>query len=311
MQKTIFFCGCLLLSAFVSADEPIKHKLLLLDESRGQVLYVDQTAPEKDWQIKIDGGRAWGVQLVGNHRFLTAMPDPGGYREYDLNTKQAVRERFDKERYGGAMSAIRLPDGRTVLACDKNGAAFFVFDTEDKEVASWNFPGFVKIRQVRRTNRNTLLFGSNTDKIYETDLTGKILRETTLHAAQYIYQISELPNGHYLAAAGYGGFLAEIDKENNVVQRWGGKPEPEGLLYFFMSQFQVLPNKDIVVATWTGHGADDSKKGQQVVEFAPDGKVVWKWHDPQRAGSIHGVIVLDALDTNLFYDGTVPSEPQP
>ncbi|MDR0871485.1 MAG: hypothetical protein LBN39_11910 [Planctomycetaceae bacterium] len=302
MQR-LLLCFCFVLfCSFVSAAEPVKHKLLLLDESRGQMLYVDQTASEKNWCIALEGGKAWGLQLTGDNRVLVAMPTQGGYREYDLTTQKVVREKFDKNRYGGAMSAIRLPDGRTVLACDRDGAGFFVFDEGDKEIAAWNFQKFIKIRQIRRTNRDTLLFGSNTDKIYETDLTGKILKETTLPDAQYIYQISELPNGNKLAAAGYGGFLAEIDKDNNAVKRWGGKPEPAGLLFYFMSQFQVLKNGNIVAATWTGHGADDSKKGQQVAEFAPDGKVVWTWHDPQLAGSIHGVIVLDDLDTKQFYN---------
>ena len=61
--------------------------------------------------------------------------------------------------------------------------------------------------------------------------------------------------------------------------------------------FQVLPNGNAVVTTWNGHGAEDSRKGPQIVEFDKEGKIVWQWHDPERAGSILGVIVLDALDT--------------
>jgi hypothetical protein len=71
-----------------------------------------------------------------------------------------------------------------------------------------------------------------------------------------------------------------------------------------MSQFQTLKNGHLVVATWTGHGANDSEKGQQVVEFDSNGHVVWTWHDPKLAGSIHGVIILDDLDTKNFYDDT-------
>ena len=34
----------------------------------------------------------------------------------------------------------------------------------------------------------------------------------------------------------------------------------------------------------------------------PDGKIVWQWHDAGRAGSLHGVIVLDDLDTAVLND---------
>jgi hypothetical protein len=30
--------------------------------------------------------------------------------------------------------------------------------------------------------------------------------------------------------------------------------------------------------------------------FAPDGKLLWSWHDPKFAGTIHRVTVMDDLD---------------
>ena len=38
--------------------------------------------------------------------------------------------------------------------------------------------------------------------------------------------------------------------------------------------------------------------------YPSGGKIVWQWHDPQRAGSIHGVIVLDALDIQRLNSDT-------
>jgi hypothetical protein len=64
----------------------------------------------------------------------------------------------------------------------------------------------------------------------------------------------------------------------------------------------VLKNGDIVVCNWTGHGAKDGEKGAQILQFDPSGKVVWKWHDPVRAGSIHGVIIMDDLDPTVLND---------
>ncbi|MDR2845491.1 MAG: hypothetical protein LBV28_05315 [Puniceicoccales bacterium] len=287
---TLLFCATLV------AAEPIRHRLLLLDESRSQLLYVDQFAPEKSWRIPVEGGPAWGLQLLdGGERVLTAVPKKGAFREYDLATQKVVREVADAKRYAGAIGAWRLPDGRTVLGCESKPTRFYLFDAAGKEVAVWKFPGVRMLRQVRPTSRNTLLFGSHKDQVLEISLEGKTVRQFKVPGAVYNYQISELPNGNLLAAAGYGGFLAETNGNGKIVRKLGGKPEPEGLHYNFMAQFQVLKNGNTVVATWTGHGAADSEKGQQLVEFDPAGAVVWKWHDPKLAGSIHSVIVLDDI----------------
>ncbi|MDR0392068.1 MAG: hypothetical protein LBH59_09185 [Planctomycetaceae bacterium] len=288
----------------ITSEKQIQHKMLLMDESRSQLLYIDQTDSTKDWKLNIEGGPARGLQLIGKNRILVAMPRKGGFREYDLTTRKIVRECINSSRYANSMDAIRFPDGRTVLGCDRGIVRIFMLDAEGRETAAWEFPTMKTIRLARRTARNTLLFGFNTDKCCEVSLEGKIIREVQLPDSKHNYQIVELSNGNWLIAAGYGGFLAEVDREGQVIRRWGGKPEPAGLHYYFMSQFQTLKNGNLVVATWTGHGANDSKKGQQVVEFDPKGNVVWKWHDPQLAGSIHGVIILDDLDTKNFYDDT-------
>jgi hypothetical protein len=70
----------------------------------------------------------------------------------------------------------------------------------------------------------------------------------------------------------------------------------------FFAGFQVLKNGHLVVSNWTGHGANDSVKGHQVLEFDADGRLLWSWHDPALAGSIHGVIVLDDLDPSRLHD---------
>jgi hypothetical protein len=288
----------------IPAVESVQHKMLLLDESRSQLLYVDQTDSNNNWKLDIEGGPARGLQLIGNDRVLVAMPKKGGFREYDLTTRKIVRECFDPVRYAGAMDAVRFPDGRTVLGCDRGFVRIFLLDANGYEIAAWEFPTMKIIRLIRRTTRNTLLFGSNMDKCYEISLEGKMIRELQLSGGKHNYQVTELPNGNWLITGGYGCFLAEVDRENQVVRRWGGQPAPAGLSYIFMSQFQTLKNGHLVVATWTGHGTNDSEKGQQVVEFDSNGHVVWMWHDPKLAGSIHGVIILDNLDTKKFYDDT-------
>ena len=298
----IFFVG-----ATTFAAEPVKHRLLLSDESRFQLLYVDEIEPENNWVIKagdkIGGGDCVrDMQFVGNNRMLTAVPMSGGFREYDLATRNIVREVTNSPRYRNSMTAVRMPDGRTLLGCDQECVRIFVIDAEGRETNVLEFPQFKVIRLMRRTSRDTFLFGTNTDHVVEIDLKGNVLRDVHVPDAEHVYQVIELANGNLLCAAGYGGFLAEIDRDDKIVKKYGGNPPPEGLLYYFMSQFQVLKNGHLVVSTWTGHDPNDSDKGQQLVEFDNDGNVIWTWHDPKLAGSIHGAIVRDELDPQRFHD---------
>jgi hypothetical protein len=297
MQK-LSFLVILFLSVHVFAAEPIRHKMLLLDESRDQILYVDQFEPEKSWTLAVPNDSAWDTQFIGNGKFLVALAKTGGFREYDWATRKVVREVVNK-KYLPTRSAIRFVDGRTLIAVDGKNAQFYLFDTEGKEIKAFDKTDLRGVRLVRRTPRNTVLFGTQ-NQIIEMNLDGEILREMTIPDAKYVYQIKELPNGNLWAANGYGCTLFELDKEGKTLKTLGGKPAPEGLWYFFYSKFQFLKNGNIVVATWTGHGAADSDKGQQVIEFDKDGKVVWSWHDPKLAGSINGVTILDDLDTNSF-----------
>jgi hypothetical protein len=301
MQKIILILT-LLFAVQIFADETtIRHKMLLLDESRGQLLYVDQSDASKNWiYTEPNGtGRIWDMQLIGDNKLLLAATDFGGFREIDLTTRKVVREVINAA-YKPTRSAVRFPDGRTILGIDKKNSQIAVLDKDGKETKLIDLPSS-GVRLVRRTPRNTLLVGSQND-VVEVTTDGETVKKITIPDAKYNYQTLELPNGNWFTANGYGCRLLEVTADGKVVKTFGGKPAPEGLFYHFFSKFQILPNGHIVTATWTGHGAKDSDKGQQIIEFDREGKVVWTWHDPKLAGSLNGVIVLDDLDPAEFHE---------
>ncbi|MDR1478543.1 MAG: hypothetical protein LBJ00_06340 [Planctomycetaceae bacterium] len=309
-RKSFMFAGvCVLavmscaVTANLFAEDAIKHKFLLLDESRKQILSVDQFDSKNDWAIKLPDGGVWDLQLVGNNRLLVALTDKGGFREYDLRTREVVREVSDP-KYKQTMTAVRFPDGKTLLGCNKSGGyQFYLLDADGKLLSETPVEKKKKtIRVARRTPRGTILFGCNDDWVNEIDLTGKVLREFRVSGARHIYHVFEKPDGNLLVAAGYGCFVAEYDKDNKEVRKLGGLPAPEGLKFIFFSKMQILKNGNLVVATWTGHGANDSNKGVQLVEFNSRGEVVWTWHNPKLAGSINNVIVLDDIDASKFHE---------
>ncbi|MCX6923019.1 MAG: hypothetical protein NT154_07400, partial [Verrucomicrobia bacterium] len=56
------------------------------------------------------------------------------------------------------------------------------------------------------------------------------------------------------------------------------------------------------------HDPNDSSKAPQLIEFDSAGKLVWSWHNPTLAGTIHGVLVLDELDTTTLNEDFTPTQ---
>lgn len=278
----------------------IRHRFLAEDESRAQLLLVDQRDQSQDWVIKFPD-RYRDYQLVGGNRVM--LNTGNGFREYDLKSRELVRE-VSVPTLAKITTARRLPDGRTILGGNQNGISFYELGADEKLLRSTNFPALNTLRLARLSPRGTLLFGANGNRAVEVKLDGRILREVAIEGAKHIYQVLEKPDGNWLVATGYGGSIVEVDRDGKVVRKVGGKPAPAGLWLNFFSGFQVLKNGNIVVSNWTGHGAKDSEKAPQLLEYAPDGRIVWQWHDAGRAGSLHGVLVLDDIDTSVLNDDT-------
>lgn len=275
-----------------------RHRFLAVDESRSQLLWVNQQDPAQDWAMALPE-RYRDYQLVGSNRIM--LSTSAGFREYDLKTRQLARE-VKNPAFANIASARRRPDGSTVLGGNQDGLTFYELGPDEKILRKAGFPQLNTLRLLRLSPRGTLLFGANENRAIEATLDGKVLREVTLPGAKHIYQVLEKPDGSWLVATGYGGSIVEVDREGRIRRTIGGAPAPEGLWLNFFCGFQVLKNGNLVVCNWTGHDAKDSTKAPQLLEYAPDGRLAWRWHNAERAGSLHGVIVLDELDPSVLND---------
>jgi hypothetical protein len=190
-------------------------------------------------------------------------------------------------------SVVRLKNGNTLLA---SGSTIWELDAKDKEARKIDFAAGNFFRILRLDTDGGYLFTGGPTHISKSDKDGKILKKIDVKTidpkSSKPYFALRLKNGNILISTGYGASLLEIDAEDKLVRKIGGRDSvPDTLLNFFGSA-EVLENGHIVVANWTGHKRDDSKKGPQLVEFDKDGKIVWTWHDAKRAGSLHGVCVI-------------------
>lgn len=290
----------LALLAFGAAEaRAIEHRFLAIDESRGQLHLVDQRNTNQGWTLKLPE-RCRDYQLIGNNEIL--LSSTTGYYVYNLTTRALVKQ-MHEQRYDGASSVRRLADGRTLLGCNQNGITVFELGPDDALLRTAKFPELNTLRLMRLSPTGTLLFGANGNLVIEASLTGKVLARFTLpEPAKHIYQVLRLPNGHLLAAAGYGHYLAEIDAAGNIVKHIAGSSQPPETNPDFWCGYQVLKNHNIVMCNWTGHDPSDSTKAPQIIEFDRTGKLLWSWHDPILAGTLHGVVILDDLDTAVLND---------
>jgi hypothetical protein len=267
--------------------EEIKHIFIAVDESRKQVLYVDQFDPSNDWTISIRGCR--DLQMIDNGVLLLSVPT--GYEEYDISTGKQIKK-VSVKGANAVQTALRYGE-KTYLA---NSSTIWTLDADDKVINVVKINMGRYLRLLRIAKNGNFLFTAGFTVVKEADHSGKIVREIDLKKiepnTQKPYFFKQQPNGNYMVSTGYGASLLILSEDGKLLRKIGGKGNALGVNLNFFGKAQTLSNGNIVVANWTGHNPNDSYKAAQIIEFDNEGKIVWKWHDPKRAGSCHGVVVL-------------------
>lgn len=263
----------------------IRHRFIAKDESRAQLHYVNQFDPAQDWTIPLPKG-CRDIQLIAKNRILVSHPR--GYLEYDLHTRKLLKEVYP-QGCEQIESVVRLPSGNTVLAGRKGHITFYELDNKDQIKRRVDFDALKNLRLFRFSAEGHFLFGADQGRMIEADWSGKIHADIKIPGAKHVYWVQKKDGGEfYRVSTGYGKSIVDVSPDGVVLRKLGGAAD-----YFFFSRPFELANGNIVASHWTGHSPKDSRKGPQLLEFNPAGELVWSWHDPERAGTIHGVIILD------------------
>lgn len=278
----------------------IRHEFIAIDEGHATLLHINERDQSKNWIVPIGQPAARDMQLIGGGKILIGHHH--GYSEFDIALGQLTKEFKSLE---GITAARRQPNGNTILAgvnvAGADGVVVLELDKHDKEIQRAIFPGDY-VRLIRQTNDGTYLMSCN-DRIREGSRDGKYLREFPVEGFYHAWKSLRLPNGNLIVTAGYGAFVVELDTAGKILRKFGGKESvPEKVHPFFYAMFQLLPNGNIVLANWQGHGPGLGNSGAQLLEFDPAGGIVWSWSKPDLISSLQGVLVLDGLDTNKLHD---------
>ncbi len=274
------------------------QKFILRDEGISQLSYEDLTNPGNNWYVKVPTGR--DLQLVGNGSVLIGTGT--GYEERKIATGEKV---FELNNFPGTLSAHRLRNGNTILTGmnwqGKKGVVLVEVDKSGTIIRQIVYGGFTYLRLVRETSSGTFLVAAE-DTVFEGNANGEVLwkaRITGRMEKPHIWQALRLANGNTIVSTGYDAKLQLISPNGKLIDSISGPGEVNPNFY---GGFQILSNGNYVVTNWQGHGPNFGNSGIQLLEYSPEGKLIWSWkQDAMKYSSIQGVIVLDGLDINYLH----------
>jgi hypothetical protein len=286
-----------------------KRKMLLRDEGDPHLVMVDLSKPngsEVMWKTVAEGPWARAGQLIGNNEILGGTST--GYQVFDYTTGLIKRT---VSGFANTQSAYRMATGETMLT--QSGTVLTFLDKTDKKSHQISYPGFGYVRVVRPTRNGTFLVPAD-NKLFEGDANGKVLWQTTGNGWSHIWEALLLGpsvgggkwnEGDTLLCNAFGSSCDVVDKTSHMITfSFGGKKMTNAATIKpnFFSEYEILPNGNIVTANWQGHGGGNGNSGIQVLEFDPTGAVSWFWkQDPVAFSSIQGVQVLDGKDPTKLY----------
>jgi glucose/arabinose dehydrogenase len=281
------------------SEDPVRHVLVMGDESRGFVHYLDQFNTNNNFSVKADRP-VWDMKRIADNRYRYVHGN--SFTVIDLKERKGV-ETFSDTKLIGLTSVCDLPDGGFLAATNqkvgepaKEAVVVYKYSVDRKLHSRSVFAGLSKVRMMTVLPSGEILLAHN-DGVARCTLAsegseqGKIVQSYKLPRAKNAYKAILRKDGGLWVGGGYACALYAYADEGHVVKTFEAQ-QPEGLKNHFYGGIAVQDNGNLMVANWTGHGANDSKTGWQVIEFDAEGKVVWHLHDPVGYGSISGIDII-------------------
>jgi len=264
------------------------HPFVCTDYTQRRVFIVDEFG-KVEWEYPARNCNDIWILPNGNLLFNTG----NGVKEV-TRTKKVV---FNYESTSGIYACQRLPNGNTFIGeCDS--ARLLEVAPDGRIVKEIRLlPKGVKgnghfMRNARKlSNGHYLVSHYGLGVVREYDASGKVFWEFPAPGGPH--SAIRLPNGNTLIACAdriKNASLTEVDPSGKTVWEVHGDELP-GISLKFLTGFQVLPNGNIVMTNWLGHG----KFGEapHIIEITRDKKVVWTFFDHQTMKTISSIQLLD------------------
>lgn len=211
----------------------------------------------------------------------------GGVCEITQEKKEVFRFEIDGEVH----SCQRLKNGNTLLT-DNNNARLIEVNTQKQIVKSLvlktEVRGHSAIRMVRVVkNGNYLVCQEEDHLVVEYNPNGKVVR--SFKSSGKCYTAIRLKNGNTLISDGSACSVREVNNKGKEVWKISKDDFPE-LKLNWITGIQELPNGNIVVCNWLGHGKNGS--GIPFFEISKDKKIVNYYVDNVSTRSISNICFM-------------------
>ena len=300
MKAQIFVATCsVLLSTSVFSADPVQHILVMGDESRGFVHYLDQTNTNNNFSVKANRP-VWDMKRVAENKYRYVHGN--SFTVIDLKERKDV-DTFSDKKLGGLTTVCDLPAGGFLAGTNqktgepaKDSVVVYRYAADRKLMSRSVYEGLRNIRMMTVLKSGEVLLSHN-DGVARCTLApegsekGAIIQAYKLPRGRNAYKAIPRKDGGIWVGGGYAETLYAYSDDGTVLKTFQAQ-QPAGLKNHFYGGLVEQANGNVMIANWTGHGANDSKTGWQVIEFDAQGKVVWNLHDPVAYGSISGIDII-------------------
>lgn len=269
----------------------IDVRFLGIDEGRQQLSLIDTRSREFTWTVDLtDFPLARDMQRLDDDRVLVGYDH--GFFELDWRSGRVLA---DCRLWQNVTAVVRRPDGNTlVTGMDLDGLGginVLTLNAQGKLLHTAYRAGNY-VRLMRTTPQGTYLLCTN-DHIQETTPELVELRRFSAPGFEHAWKAERLADGSTLVSAGYGAFMAVFDADGVLLRRFGTADElPAQVAPFFYASYAHLPDGQLVVANWQGHGPDNGHKGEQLLQFDTAGRLVGAWSARECISSLQGLLLV-------------------
>jgi hypothetical protein len=287
----LFLFVVIICKVSAQAVQPVvKHNFACTDYTQGVVCIISDDG-KLLWEYPANQCNDLWVLPNGNLLFNTGR----GVKEV-TRAKQVV---FSYDSKNEIFSCQRLPNGNTFIGECTSGLLLEVAPNGQIVKKIKLLPdsvdgGHTYMRNARKLdNGNYLVAHYGSDKVCEYDAEGRLVRSIPITGGPH--SVIRLPNGNTLiACSDHNGEprIVEVDKLGTIVWQVT-KNELPGIELKFMSGFEVLPNANLVLTNWLGHG--QFGKAPHAFEITRDKRVVWVYNDHTLLKTMSNIQILDSL----------------
>ncbi|MBT3199332.1 MAG: hypothetical protein HN350_05400 [Phycisphaerales bacterium] len=274
----------------------LKHTVIAADGSSGKVLKI---SPEGKivWEFSVS--KCHDAWLLPNGNVLAAYSGRGVGGAMEISPEKKIVWKYEQK--GECQSVQRLADGNTLVADPARGRLVEVCKKGKivKELKlKYKRGGHALMRYARKLASGNYLVAHHHNKVireYAPD--GKIVLEIKTKGPAF--SALRLPNGNTMCSDWSG--MNEIDPKGKVV--WSmtkadvlrqmvpeGKEVAKGEA--IMAGIQVLPNGNLAIANYFGHGR--GARGAALFEVTREKKVVWQYTNKMALPGALGIHITDA-----------------